>query len=88
MLTNASILVRAALTHLARALYHEPEVLVFDEATSSLDGIAEKMIMEAIHDFSYQKTIIMIAHRLKTVQKCDQIFFIDKGQVVDQGTYQ
>ena len=78
----------AALAHLARALYHEPEVLVFDEATSSLDGIAEKMIMEAIHDFSGQKTIIMIAHRLKTVQKCDKIFFIDKGQVVDQGTYQ
>jgi len=73
---------------IARALYHEAEVLVFDEATSSLDGITEKMIMEAIHDFSGQKTIIMIAHRLKTVQKCDQIFFIDKGQVVDQGTYQ
>jgi ATP-binding cassette, subfamily B, bacterial PglK len=73
---------------IARALYHEAEVLVFDEATSSLDGITEKMIMEAVHNFSGQKTIIMIAHRLKTVQKCDQIFFIDKGQVVDQGTYQ
>jgi ATP-binding cassette, subfamily B, bacterial PglK len=73
---------------IARALYHEPEVLVFDEATSSLDGITEKMIMEAIHNFSGQKTIIMIAHRLKTVRKCDQIFFIDKGQVADQGSYQ
>lgn len=73
---------------IARALYHEAEVLVFDEATSALDGITEKMIMEAIHDFSGKKTIIMIAHRLKTVQKCDQIFFIDKGQVLDQGTYQ
>jgi ATP-binding cassette, subfamily B, bacterial PglK len=73
---------------IARALYHEAEVLVFDEATSSLDGLTEKMIMEAIHDFSGQKTIIMIAHRLKTVQKCDQIFFVDKGRVVDQGTYQ
>ena len=72
---------------IARALYHKAEVLVFDEATSSLDGITEKMIMEAIHEFSGQKTIIMIAHRLKTVQKCDQIFFIDKGQVVDHGTY-
>jgi ABC-type multidrug transport system fused ATPase/permease subunit len=88
MLANASILARSALTNLTRALYHEPEVLVFDEGTSSLDGITEKMIMEAIHDFSGQKTIIMIAHRLKTVQKCDQIFFIDKGQVVDQGAYQ
>ena len=72
---------------IARALYHEAEVLVFDEATSSLDGITERMIMDAIHDFSGQKTIIMIAHRLKTVQKCDQIFFIDKGQVIDKGTY-
>lgn len=44
--------------------------------------------MEAIHNFSGQKTIIMIAHRLKTVQKCDQIFFIDKGKVVDKGTYE
>lgn len=73
---------------IARALYHEAEVLVFDEATSALDGITEKMILDAIHDFSGQKTIIMIAHRLKTVQKCDQIFFIDQGHVVDQGTYQ
>lgn len=73
---------------IARALYHEASVLVFDEATSALDGITEKIIMDAIHDFNGQKTIIMIAHRLKTVQKCDIIFFIDKGQVVDQGTYQ
>lgn len=73
---------------IARALYHKANVLVFDEATSSLDGITEKMIMQAIQDFSGQKTIIMIAHRIKTVQKCDQIFFIDKGQVVNQGTYQ
>jgi ABC-type multidrug transport system fused ATPase/permease subunit len=73
---------------IARALYHKAEVLVFDEATSSLDGITEKMVMNAIHDFSGQKTIIMVAHRLKTVQKCDQIFLIQKGRVVDQGTYQ
>ena len=63
-------------------------MLVFDEATSSLDGITEKMIMEAIHEFSGKKTIIMIAHRLKTVEKCDQIFFVDKGKVIDKGTYQ
>lgn len=72
---------------IARALYHEADVLVFDEATSALDGITEKLIMEAIHDFSGQKTIIMIAHRLKTVQKCDSIFIIDKGKVIDQGRY-
>lgn len=69
---------------IARALYHEADVLVFDEATSALDGITEKMIMEAIHDFSGQKTIIMIAHRLKTVQKCEQIYYIDQGQLIDE----
>tara|TARA_B100001287_G_scaffold86087_1_gene71992 strand:+ start:4208 stop:5917 length:1710 start_codon:yes stop_codon:yes gene_type:complete len=72
---------------IARALYHKAEVLIFDEATSSLDGITEKMIMEAIHEFSGKKTIILIAHRLKTVQKCDKIFFIDNGKVADHGTY-
>ena len=73
---------------IARALYHQAEVLVFDEATSSLDGITEKMIMQAVHKFSDKKTIIMIAHRLKTVEKCDQIFFIEGGKVADQGTFQ
>jgi len=73
---------------IARALYHEASVLVFDEATSALDGITEKMVMDAIHDFSGQKTIIMIAHRLKTVQKCDTIFMIKNGQVVGQGAYE
>jgi len=73
---------------IARALYMNAEVIVFDEATSSLDGITEKMIMESIQNLSHKKTIIMIAHRLKTVQKCDKIFFIEKGQISDQGTYE
>jgi len=73
---------------IARALYHEANILVFDEATSALDGITEKIIMDAIHNFSGQKTIIMIAHRLKTVQKCDIIYLMDQGKIVDQGTYQ
>ena len=72
---------------IARALYHEAKVLIFDEATSSLDGITERMIMQAIDQFSGQKTIIMIAHRLKTIQKCDQIYVIDNGKVADQGTF-
>ena len=58
------------------------------EATSALDGITEKLIMDAIHDFGGEKTIIMIAHRLKTVEKCDCIFYLEAGQVTDQGTYQ
>ena len=73
---------------IARALYYEADVLVFDEATSALDGIIEKNIMNDIHDLTSQKTLIMIAHRLQTVQKCDKIFMMEKGHVVDSGTYQ
>ena len=73
---------------IARALYHNAKVLIFDEATSSLDGVSEKMIMQSINELSDLKTIIMVAHRLKTIQKCDQIFFINKGKVIDQGTYE
>ena len=72
---------------IARALYNNADVLVLDEATSALDGITEKIIMDAIHDFSGHKTIIMIAHRFTTVQKCDIIYMMDKGKVIDQGTY-
>jgi len=68
---------------IARALYHEAQVLVFDEATSALDGITEKIVMDAIHEFSGKKTIIMIAHRLKTVEKCDLIYFMEHGKIVD-----
>jgi len=73
---------------IARALYHDAEVLVLDEATSALDGITEKLIMDAIHDFSGKKTIIMIAHRLATVRKCDSIYLLQNGKVADHGSYQ
>lgn len=72
---------------IARALYHNSHLLVFDEATSALDGITEKIIMDAIHELSGQRTIILIAHRLKTVQKCDIIFLMEKGKLIDQGSY-
>lgn len=72
---------------IARALYHDADVLILDEATSALDGITEKLIMDAIHDFSGKKTIIMIAHRLATVKKCDSIYLLANGQVTDQGAY-
>ncbi|MCP3901795.1 MAG: ABC transporter ATP-binding protein [Desulfobacteraceae bacterium] len=72
---------------IARALYNNANILIFDEATSALDGIAEKLIMEAIHEFSEEKTIIMIAHRLNTVKNCNQIYYIENGQVSQQGTY-
>jgi len=73
---------------IARALYHDAEVLVLDEATSALDGITEKLIMDAIHDFAGKKTIIMIAHRLATVKQCDSIYLLQNGKVVDHGSYQ
>lgn len=72
---------------IARSLYHNPGILVFDEATSALDGITEKSIMEAISEFAGKKTIILIAHRFTTIQQCDLIYHIEKGGVVDQGTY-
>ncbi len=72
---------------IARALYSKADVLILDEATSSLDGITEKTIMDAIHDFSGKKTIIMIAHRLATVRECDLIFLMENGKVIDQGGF-
>lgn len=73
---------------IARALYNQADVLVFDEATSALDGITEKVIMNAINELSGQKTIVLIAHRLKTVKNCDIIYLMEQGKVVEQGTYQ
>lgn len=72
---------------IARALYNKASILVFDEATSALDGITENIIMSAIHELAGQKTIILIAHRLKTVQQCDIIYMMEKGRVVAEGTY-
>lgn len=72
---------------IARALYHDADVLVLDEATSALDGITEKLIMDAIHDFSGKKTIVMIAHRLATVKQCDAIYLMADGKVIDYGSY-
>lgn len=72
---------------IARALYNNPKILVLDEATSALDGLTEKLVMKSINDLSEKHTIIIIAHRLNTVKNCDCIFFMDKGKIVDSGTY-
>lgn len=73
---------------IARALYHDPEVLVFDEATSALDNVTEKAVIEAVNVLSHKKTIIMIAHRLSTVKNCDQILYLEQGEIIDSGSYQ
>jgi len=72
---------------IARALYHDPEVIILDEATSSLDGITEESFIEALEDAVKVKTLIIVAHRFTTIKKCDIIFLIDKGKIIAQGNY-
>lgn len=73
---------------IARALYNDPNVIVFDEATSALDGLTEKVIMDSIYKLSQTKTIILIAHRLNTVKNCDVIYLFDKGKLIDSGSFE
>lgn len=73
---------------IARALYHDPDVLVMDEATSALDNVTEKQITEAIEALKGDRTIIMIAHRLTTVQNCDTLYLMKEGRIEDTGNYE
>jgi ABC-type multidrug transport system fused ATPase/permease subunit len=72
---------------IARALYHDPDVLILDEATSALDNLTEKAVMDAVHNLGHDKTIIMIAHRLSTVEGCDTIFLLERGRLAAEGTF-
>ncbi|NJR39812.1 MAG: ABC transporter ATP-binding protein [Leptolyngbyaceae cyanobacterium CSU_1_4] len=72
---------------IARALYHEREVLILDEATAALDHETEQLVTDAIRALSGTKTIIVIAHRLTTIQHCDRIYMMENGQIVKSGTY-
>ncbi len=72
---------------IARALYHDPKVLIFDEATSALDGTTEKIVMDAINNLRKDITIIIIAHRLSTVKRCDQIYVLERGKLKAQGNF-
>jgi len=72
---------------IARALYREASVIVFDEATSALDNATEKEVMSAINELGKRFTIILIAHRLSTVEKCDVIFELKHGELVGKGNY-
>ena len=73
---------------IARALYRDPSVLLFDEATSALDNVTEHAVMDAIYRLSSEKTIILVAHRLTTVQACNRIFVLEQGKVVEDGTWE
>lgn len=72
---------------IARALYHDPDIIVFDEATSALDGVTEDAVFCAVENTARLKTIIIISHRLTTVKNCDVLYIIDNGKIVDSGTY-
>ncbi len=72
---------------IARALCHDPAVLVFDEATSALDNVTEKLVMSSINKMSGERTIVLIAHRLSTVKDCDKIYFLEDGLLKAQGSY-
>jgi len=70
---------------IARALYHDPAVLVLDEATSSLDAPAERSVMEAVTTLQRSKTLLIVAHRLTTVEHCDRLYRLEQGGIVAEG---
>ena len=73
---------------IARSLYSNSKLIIFDEATSSLDGLTEAAIIKSINDIQNAKTIVIVAHRLASVKKCHKIYFVDSGKIIDSGTYQ
>ena len=72
---------------IARALYHNPKVLILDEATNALDNQTEKAVMDAVDSLSNNITIILITHRLNTVKQCDNIFLLEDGKIKSQGKF-
>lgn len=73
---------------IARALYHRPSVVVFDEATSALDQSTEQAVMDAVYNLGKTRTIVLISHRLSSVQNADRIFMLEDGKKIGQGTYE
>ena len=72
---------------IARAIMKDAPVIILDEATANVDPENEKELIEAIQALTKEKTVLMIAHRLKTVRNADQIFVIDKGRIIQRGTH-
>ena len=73
---------------IARAIMKDSPIIILDEATANVDPENEKELTEAIENLTREKTIIMIAHRLKTVRHADQIIVVDKGQIVQKGKHE
>ena len=73
---------------IARALYHDPEFIIFDEATNSLDSLSEKSVMTSISNLKSEKTILIVSHRLNTLRRCDRIILMSKGQIVEVNNYE
>ena len=73
---------------IARAIMKDAPIIILDEATANVDPENEKELMEAVAELTHDKTVIMIAHRLKTVRNADKIFVVDHGEIVQQGTHE
>jgi ABC-type multidrug transport system fused ATPase/permease subunit len=72
---------------LARALYFKPGLLILDEATSALDANSEQSIVESLAEIRKETTVLIVAHRLNTIQHCDNVFVLESGRLTDSGTF-
>ena len=73
---------------IARVIYKNPDIIIFDEATNSLDANNEKVIVENLTEFFEGKTVIIVAHRLSTVRNADKIVVLDSGRIIETGTHE
>ena len=73
---------------IARVVYRDPEIILFDEATNSLDAGNEKVIVDNLEDFYTGKTVVIVAHRLSTVRNADKIVVLDGGRIAETGTHE
>ena len=73
---------------IARVIYKDPDIIIFDEATNYLDANNEKVIVENLTEFFENKTVIVVAHRLSTVRDADKIVVLDSGRIIEAGTHE